>query len=111
MNNRSSMKGMSQILSLVVGAAILMMVAMILMLSATDVIGGGVADAEMDSCANQVEVECTNRATISAPSACAGLSTSEVNSAISGFDEYPEVNTDEASVASGDEVQCEDPGG
>jgi len=69
-NNR---KGMSQILSLIIGAAVIMMVAMILIMSATDIIGGGTADAEMDTCRGIIESQCQVRSSFSTPGSCSGL--------------------------------------
>ena len=95
MNNRSSMKGMSQILSLVVGAAILMMVAMLLMFSATDVIGGGVGDAQIDSCTNQIDSQCAIRSSFDVPSQCHNLDGGEVNSRAASGNVYTDDLADE----------------
>ena len=93
MNN---FKGMSQILSLVVGAAILMMVAMLLMFSATDVIGGGVGDAQIDSCTNQIDSQCAVRSSFDVPSQCHNLDGAEVNDRATG-----NVHADELTDDSG----------
>lgn len=52
---------MSQILSLIVAAAILMMIAMILIVTATDFIGEGAGDTQMQACTSSIDSMCEVR--------------------------------------------------
>lgn len=101
---------MSQILSLIIGAAILMMVSMILMFSATDVIGGGVADAEIDSCVSQIESQCQVRASIGMPGSCTGLSANQVSNQLGNenlIDDTGDIEHGSTSIDPNWEVACE----
>jgi hypothetical protein len=72
----SSRKGLSQILYLIIAASVLMMVAMVITFTATDIIGGAGSQATDTSCGQALQGKCTslggNPAStyVSVPSTC-----------------------------------------
>ena len=71
MNNR---KGLSQILYLIIAASVLMMVAMVITFTATDVIGGAGGQATENTCTKALQGKCasvTGSSTrVTVPSTC-----------------------------------------
>ncbi len=70
----SSRKGLSQILYLIIAASVLMMVAMVITFTATDVIGNAGGTATENQCTKAIQGKCaafsSGNSVVSIPSAC-----------------------------------------
>jgi hypothetical protein len=66
-------KGLSQILYLIIAASVLMMIAMVITFTATDIIGGAGGQASTTSCDEALSGKCVTRAddfSVSVPQTC-----------------------------------------
>jgi len=88
--NFSRSKGMTSVMSLIIGSAVIMMVGAILMMSSTDIIGDGLGGAQQDACVNAIEQACNSDDSPAVPASCSGLDSAEIDR-LSGEDDDMQV--------------------
>ncbi|MFB6241983.1 MAG: hypothetical protein ABEJ36_04225 [Candidatus Nanosalina sp.] len=99
-------KGLSQILYLIIAASVLMMIAMVITFTATDVIGGAGSSSTKKQCLNTVQGLCsaTNADYIDMPSSCITQNSMTINALPSSRVSQKDGS---GTCSSSDETGCE----
>lgn len=115
----NSSKGLSQILYLIIAASVLMMVAMVITFTATDVIGNAGGTATENQCTKAIQGKCaafsSGNSVVSIPSACSrngefvGIAAQQTVYASSNTEQSPQVSSPgDADSSSPYYMQCGD---